>query len=490
MDEYIFDKEIFKTKFLQGSELRNRAKSTCKNSDSICPVGSDDASQFSKVTENDLLIDLLHGILCEKIDSKKLALIETELSNEIEKQVKIKEDGLLDVFRNVVEDLYIDKSKKQEVTNLSLLRYRDSGKQKDLGKFIGEVLLFDETRDLFKTAVGDATNPMDDIVNKAYAGLKILQPDTREKEYACLFKNELESIFVHANSDIAASLNVYDGSITEITFLISYYMFIYLSQIALRFDKDLDNQKTDDQMFLYFKMGKESVSEDRECIAKGWKRVERKTKNLFAHFILLNMLNLHDNTTKFMTYSDLYEYYEAHENERKNMDDAISYLIQEYTVNHKYSSDTGNYVDFSEVIVPVGSDGDCSYYQEKIKYLFKCIEHQLLSNKNRTNVRRYISSNYEHLMKMRFVKSWGNQGKLTMISNDDLLLMIQICQRSSKGMNKELGIQINDLFEEFESRGLYFDGQSKKYIIDYLHQINLIDSKCDSEEAQYVKQIQ
>ena len=79
---------------------------------------------------------------------------------------------------------------------------------------------------------------------------------------------------------------------------------------------------------------------------------------------------------------------------------------------------------------------------------------------------------------------------MIMISNNDLLLMIRICQRSSENMIPNLGIQINDLFKEFEMRGLYFDGQSKQYIIKHLHEINLIDSKSDSEEAQYVKQIQ
>ena len=49
---------------------------------------------------------------------------------------------------------------------------------------------------------------------------------------------------------------------------------------------------------------------------------------------------------------------------------------------------------------------------------------------------------------------------------------------------------ISDLFEEFKLRGLCMDGKTKQFVIDYLVQINLIDSKCDSEEAQYVKRIQ
>ncbi len=54
----------------------------------------------------------------------------------------------------------------------------------------------------------------------------------------------------------------------------------------------------------------------------------------------------------------------------------------------------------------------------------------------------------------------------------------------------ERGIPIRDLFEEFNRRGLCMDGKTRQYIIDYLIDINLIDSKCDSEEAQYVRRIQ
>ena len=49
MGDFIFDKDIFKEKFLQGKDLRNRAKSTAKNCDSVCPVGSDTSTQYNRV---------------------------------------------------------------------------------------------------------------------------------------------------------------------------------------------------------------------------------------------------------------------------------------------------------------------------------------------------------------------------------------------------------------------------------------------------------
>ena len=489
MSDFIFDKEIFKEKFLQGKDLRNRAKSTAKNCDSVCPVGSDTSTQYSKITELDIVTDLLHSLQKERINTKKLSDINDKLMSEIDKQIKI-DDRLRPVFRSIMEDLYLGDIKDAESSTLSLLRYRDIGTQTDIGKFIYDVLLNDETKLKLQKMLNEAENPLDDIVNKAYSELSILLKEDGGQEYTRIFQQELKEIFEILNKDIQAALNVHEGFTEELTFLISYYSFIYLSQIAIRLDRDLYRNESNERMYLLFKMGKESVSDDRECIALGWRRLEKKTKKIFAHLILLNMLNEHDNTSPFFTYSELYKLYEDNSNIRAEMETAVDFLIDEYTVKHTYGDRNRGILNFTELEREFGAAGTIDYFMAKIQYLFDCIEYQLQGSSTRETVRRNVWCNYEWLLKMRFVKSWGNQGKMIMISNNDLLLMIRICQRSSENMISNLGIQINDLFKEFENRGLYFDGQSKQYIIKHLHEINLIDSKSDSEEAQYVKQIQ
>lgn len=219
MEKYVFDKQIFEKKFLKGSELKNLAKSTSKNSDSVCPVGSNDAGQFSGIGEEELLTELIHSVMGEKIDAKKLALAESDISLEIEKQIKFQNDILNDVFRNIVNDLYIERSKNSEVTSLSLLRYKgspkDSGKQKELGKFAADVILDEKNRSLLREKVGAISNPMDDIVNKAYASMKVLQEDGKEREYTRIFEKELKDLFEIANDDIEKALEEYDGSAYE-----------------------------------------------------------------------------------------------------------------------------------------------------------------------------------------------------------------------------------------------------------------------------------
>ena len=170
---------------------------------------------------------------------------------------------------------------------------------------------------------------------------------------------------------------------------------------------------------------------------------------------------------------------------------ALDYIINQYTVVHAtYSTDeAGKFVNFSTIQKPDSLD-PVIRFKQKVIYLFKCVSLQLDSKQQRRDVVAYAEGNYNHILKMRFVKSWGQLGQMMMITNEDLITMISICQRTSNRMIPERGIQISDLFEEFRRRGLCMDGKTKQYFIDYLVQINLIDSKCDSEEAQYVKRIQ
>ena len=68
------------------------------------------------------------------------------------------------------------------------------------------------------------------------------------------------------------------------------------------------------------------------------------------------------------------------------------------------------------------------------------------------------------------------------IDKDLIYLITALCIKKDK-------IKLNDLFKEYERRGLFFDRHSKEEIVTLLNKWNLIDKKSDSGDAQYVKQI-
>ena len=56
-------------------------------------------------------------------------------------------------------------------------------------------------------------------------------------------------------------------------------------------------------------------------------------------------------------------------------------------------------------------------------------------------------------------------------------------------LRNEEKIRLNDLYKEYEFRGIYLDNSSKEYLQEFFTKLNLIDKKSDSGDAQYVKRI-
>ena len=86
------------------------------------------------------------------------------------------------------------------------------------------------------------------------------------------------------------------------------------------------------------------------------------------------------------------------------------------------------------------------------------------------------------LQKKYFIKKRGQYGNILNINKENLYLITALCIKDEK-------IKLNDLFKEYERRGLFFDRYSKEEIVTLLNKWNLIDKKSDSGDAQYVKQI-
>ena len=50
-------------------------------------------------------------------------------------------------------------------------------------------------------------------------------------------------------------------------------------------------------------------------------------------------------------------------------------------------------------------------------------------------------------------------------------------------------MSLNEVFHQFELRGVFLDQPSKDEVVKFYTKLNLIDKKSDSGDAQYVKRI-
>ena len=109
----------------------------------------------------------------------------------------------------------------------------------------------------------------------------------------------------------------------------------------------------------------------------------------------------------------------------------------------------------------------------------------LLETLNESLQRKQISLftlNLEEIAKPYFLKRRGSYGYVLNINRDMLLMLTALCVKDNK-------IKLNQLFKEYEKRGIFLDKYSKVEVVDFLTKLNLIDKKSDSGDAQYVKPV-
>ena len=114
---------------------------------------------------------------------------------------------------------------------------------------------------------------------------------------------------------------------------------------------------------------------------------------------------------------------------------------------------------------------------EAFKELFYCVKKGTSSG-----VSKKYGGNIEDLGANQFIKSRGSLGQVLNIKHDFLLLLTAVSVKNER-------IPLNELFKEFEKRGIALDRYSKKEVIKLFDKLNIIDKKSDSGDAQYVKPI-
>lgn len=250
-----------------------------------------------------------------------------------------------------------------------------------------------------------------------------------------------------------------------------FYVFMYACQLLLKFDRFSDADMNTVQP-LYFGLDWEIMNKRRKAAGdhEGFKYIKAKSANLFPHIHTISHLshnvfneerNAMEEKFKFIPYSELYKMIKSEGEAFEN--DFLSELklwISEYSQIKKVKV-----TDDSEDI------------PQAFQVLFACLKEGMS-----TSVCEKYGKNIEALGAKTFIKSRGSLGQIFNIKHDFLLLLTAVCV-------KEKRIPLNELFKEYEKRGITFDRYSKKEIISILDNHNILDKKSDSGDAQYVKPI-
>ncbi|WP_102345888.1 DNA phosphorothioation-dependent restriction protein DptG [Bacillus sp. Marseille-P3661] len=259
-----------------------------------------------------------------------------------------------------------------------------------------------------------------------------------------------------------------DYFLASFPLLTHYYVFMYACQLLLKFEQytESDFNKVHP---LYFALEWESISKRRKAAdeLEGFKFIKEKSINLFRHIHTISHLSHNslneDNKAgiSFMPYSELYDRIKAKGNEyEQEFLKELKQWIQDYSIYKKV-----NVVDHSEDLPAA------------FRVLFTCLKEGMSAN-----VCKKYGENIEDLGANQFIKTRGSLGQVLNVKHEFLLLLTAVSVKDKR-------IPLNELFKEYEKRGIKFDRYSKKEIIKLFDNLNILDKKSDSGDAQYVKPI-
>lgn len=304
----------------------------------------------------------------------------------------------------------------------------------------------------------------DDILTELIIeNLENLKSDQYPSQYKPIV-NSLSNLY---QDDLIFLSNYKDYFLKSFSLLTHFYTFIYACQLVLKFDRfaDADFSKVD---ALYFGLEWESLNKRRKPAddLEGFKRIRAKESKLFVHIHTLSQLSHNkynpeqdDGSIPFMTYVELKEVLLRNGTEADFLGD-LNEWIKKYCEWRKISH-----------------NGDSSTLSSAFETLFKSLQEGMS-----TEVCVKYGQNLEDLGANLFLKNRGSLGPTLNMNHETLLLLTAVSVKTER-------IPLNQLFKEFEKRGILFDRYSKKEIIDLLDSQNLIDKKSDSGDAQYVKPI-
>lgn len=252
--------------------------------------------------------------------------------------------------------------------------------------------------------------------------------------------------------------------------IFAYYYFFYSSQCTLLIDKDFKGDFDGGIEPLYYALDWESISKNRKTIKQGFNLVYDANAYLFDKCCLLSQLNTYMGVEGKLLFELNDEFNEYGDEDKQECLKWLKKWIDDY----QYVKDISTLSRNSRIDIPENVDNE---FGDVVNLLSSTLYEGVDQA-----VRSRYSLNIREIAKLYFLKNRGVHGSILNLTQDMFLVITSFCIKEDK-------IKLNHLFGEYEKRGLFFDKYSKEKIVDLLNNLNLIDKKSDSGDAQYVKSI-
>lgn len=389
----------------------------------------------------------------DKIDTEKFADLE-----HIVKTTMFDESGQISCFHPTIFYHLVSKGKDKNAISFA--------------QFVCDVLFEGDEQLAPQQSVGEGElNVFHSLILNNLPPLKSRKNKDRNSYYKA--KDPLCDSFVKDCLFLKSHPKLYATKLPE---LVKFYFFIY----QLRLVESLNSFLTPkDHQSFFFTVDWESLSKGRQSYLAGWKRVESRVLNLFSHVHCLELLN-HvpvEGLESPYIYSDIKKWMEmAPVSEKNKLLVNLESLIEFYKTGIESLGFNWGKVDLA--------DDESTDIEGKVNYLFRLVQHQFKFSSRKAASNRYSKWLLQFAVS-NFLKRRGPLGNTLCFSRTQLLFLTRLCI----GDNPSGKLRLTELWQEFRKRGVDFDFESKKQVVNLFNKLNVIEKKSDSGDAQYVRAI-
>ena len=378
--------------------------------------------------------------------------------------------GAEELFQQVVKSNCFDRSGKIRSTNLRMITQIpcEESSARKVADYLVDVLGDDEK---LKISVDHATAILEEqsnvlekfIISKLES--KPLPP--RDTATYQRITNSLHKKYEEDFEYILGSRNRISDYLIP---LLEFYYFTYTAQAILQLNRFLAGDR-ENCIPLYFCLDWEKTSLNRLCYTQGWRMLQEKINSIFAHAIVLDILNQTEEDYDPVDYIRLDE------------------LVQEDGEDHRIAEEIKVLTDRYRNAIT-----DCPEMKElrrqysaknetaaEVRFLFESVRTQFENTGRKPRYASYATHFSEYGKK--YLKRRGRSGMMLNLTEETLIFLTKVCIKDQEKM------RLNNVFNEFELRGVYLDNISKEQVMHYYEKLNLIEKKSDSGDAQYVKRI-
>lgn len=254
--------------------------------------------------------------------------------------------------------------------------------------------------------------------------------------------------------------------------LLEFYYFFYTSQATLALSR-FEHGSRDEIVPLFFRLDWEKTSKSRDCYNHGWQYLLPKIKDQFCHAITLEILNQNSSGEQF-DYIAIREYVETND-----LAEAVADQIR--PICELYRQAIKN-ISACKELDTLEKNGQLGTPYDEIHFLYDSVRSQFRNTERGSASDRYVK-HFENFCHEKFLKFRGTSGSMLTITEEMLIFLTKLVIKNNEQMS------LNEVFRQFEMRGVFLDQPSKDEVIWFYTKLNLIEKKSDSGDAQYVKRI-